>query len=201
MKNNKLKPRIPVFGNLKTLVISALFVAISIVCGKYLAVPGGDFMRFSFENLPILLAGIAYGPIVGLLVGMLADIIGCLLVGYEINILIMLGAVTIGFSGGVLFRVCKRLPLVFRVLITVVASHIVGSVVVKSIAFSWSAVFKIYGMGIFGHLDWISPFGSALAIYIPWRSLNYFIVASLETVLIYALLNNKAVRKQLAVEL
>ena len=48
------------------MVASAFLVAISIVCGKYLAIRGGDVLRFSFENLPILLAGIAFGPLVGL---------------------------------------------------------------------------------------------------------------------------------------
>ena len=85
MKKNSSKAKIAVFGNLKTLVICSLFVAISIVCGKYLAIRGGDILRFSFENLPIILAGIAFGPLAGAVVGVVADLLGCLLVGYAIN--------------------------------------------------------------------------------------------------------------------
>lgn len=201
MQKNRSEVKIKLFGNLKTLVISALFVAISIVCGKYLAIPAGDFMRFSFENLPILLAGIAYGPIIGMLVGVAADLIGCLWVGYDINILITLGAAVIGLCGGLMFRVFKKASLLPRALISVIVTHTLGSVIVKSIAFSWSAVFKIYGTDIFSHSDWIAPFFSSFIVYVAWRTLNYLVVAALESVLIYILLKNKAVRKQLSIRI
>ena len=48
--------------HLQRLVIAGLLAALSILCGKYLAIRGGDVLRFSFENLPILLAGFALGP-------------------------------------------------------------------------------------------------------------------------------------------
>ena len=54
-----------IFKSLTVLVISAFLAAISIVCGKYLAIRGGDVMRFSFENMPILMAGMLFGPVIG----------------------------------------------------------------------------------------------------------------------------------------
>lgn len=76
----KEKNRVKLFGSLQVMTMSAVLVAISIVCGKYLALNFGSVLRFSFENLPIILAGIMFGPVVGALVGGVADLIGALLV-------------------------------------------------------------------------------------------------------------------------
>ncbi|MBP3583660.1 MAG: folate family ECF transporter S component, partial [Clostridia bacterium] len=73
---------------LQLAVALSMLAAISIILGKYLAFGIGNVLRFSFENLPIAFAGIAFGPIAGALVGAVADLIGCLLVGYEINWLV-----------------------------------------------------------------------------------------------------------------
>ena len=60
---------IAIFGNLKVMVCAALLRAISIVLGKYLAVNPTIFLRISFENLPILMAGMFFGPLIGGVVG------------------------------------------------------------------------------------------------------------------------------------
>lgn len=172
--------KVALFGSLKVLTMSALFVALSIICGKYLKIPVGDVMRFSFENLPILMAGMAYGPIVGGTVGIVADLVGCFLVGYAINPLVTLGAAVIGVGGGLLFIVFKKLPLLPRVLLTVVISHVLGSVLIKTA-----------GLAAFYSI----PFYELML----WRLVNYVIVAAMEVFLIYAMLKNKALRRQLMI--
>ena len=87
-------------NNLKLTVILALLCAISIVAGKYLAIRGGDVMRFSLENMPVIFAGMAFGPVAGMLVGVVSDLIGCVLVGYTINPLVTVGAGAIGLVSG-----------------------------------------------------------------------------------------------------
>ena len=86
--------------DLKILCQLAMLIAISIVAGKYLAIGIGEVLRFSLENLPIIFAGIAFGPIAGILVGVAADLIGCLLVGYTINPIVTIGAAVIGGVSG-----------------------------------------------------------------------------------------------------
>ncbi len=61
MKNKTSKKRLS--GNLQLLAVSAFLAALSIICGKYLALSLGNVLRFSFENLPIVLAGVAFGPV------------------------------------------------------------------------------------------------------------------------------------------
>ena len=85
---------------LKITAALAMLAAVSIICGKYLAIRGGDILRFSFEDLPIIFAGISFGPIAGMLVGVVADLVGCVMVGYTVNPIVTLGAAAIGaFSG------------------------------------------------------------------------------------------------------
>ena len=93
--------------HLRILCAAALLAALSIVLGKYLAINVTDSIRFSFENLSILLAGIFLGPLVGGIVGAVADLVGCLMVGYAINPLITLGAV------GVISVIGNALPYEF----------------------------------------------------------------------------------------
>ena len=83
-------------NNLKITVLLAMMVAISILMGKYLAINMGETLRFSLENTPIILSGIAFGPLAGAAVGIVADLVGCLMVGYTINPIVTLGAAVIG---------------------------------------------------------------------------------------------------------
>ena len=164
-------------SNLRLLAVSAFLAALSIVCGKYLALPVGNVLRFSFENLPILLAGMMFGPITGMLVGVVADIIGCIMVAYPINPLVTVGAACIGLFGGLLFRFAKKLPLLWQTCFTVILTHLVASVIVKT-----------YGLAQYYDM----PFH----ILMLWRLLNYVIVGVAEWLLLYTVLKNQALRRR-----
>ena len=174
MKNEASKKRLG--SNLRLLAVSAFLAALSIVCGKYLALPVGNVLRFSFENLPILLAGMMFGPITGALVGIVADVLGCVMVAYTINPLVTLGAACIGLLGGILFRLTKKLPLLWQTCITVILTHLVASVVVKT-------------FGLAAYYD--MPFH----ILLLWRLLNYAVVGVVEWLLLYTILKNQALRR------
>lgn len=174
MKNEASKKRLG--NNLRLLAVSAFLAALSIVCGKYLALPVGNVLRFSFENLPILLAGMMFGPITGALVGIVADVLGCVMVAYTINPLVTLGAACIGLLGGALFRLTKKLPLLWQTCITVILTHLVASVIVKT-------------FGLAAYYD--MPFH----ILLLWRLLNYAVVGVVEWLLLYTILKNQALRR------
>lgn len=175
MENKTSQKRLS--GNLQLLAVSAFLAALSIVCGKYLAFSVGNVLRFSFENLPILLAGMMFGPIVGMTVGVVADLIGCVMVAYPINPIVTLGAACIGLLSGILFRFTKRLPILWQTCITVILTHLVASVVVKTYGLS-----QYYDM----------PFH----ILLLWRLLNYAIVGIAEWLLLYTVLKNRALRRR-----
>ena len=166
---------------LRLMVFAALLSALSIVCGKYLAFNMGEFLRFSFENLPIIFAGIAFGPIVGAAVGVVSDLLGCVLVGYAIIPLITVGAGAIGFISGLFYFLPKpksKLLYIAYFSLTVFLAHFIGSVIIKS-----------FGLSAF--------YDMPLIILMLWRLLNYVIVGSVEGVLLYHLLRNKMLSREI----
>jgi len=176
--STKTLSKVRTFGNLRTLIISALFVALSIVLGKQLSITVGAF-RISFENLPILMAGVFFNPIVAMIVGLCADVIGCLIVGYAINPVITIGAMSIGLISGLVSQYCVKneYSLKLRLILSVGLSHIIGSMIIKSIGLY---VYYHYAVGL-------------LLFRIPL----YIVIGTLEIYILYALLKNKSFNEQL----
>ena len=165
--------------SLKLTVYLALLVAISIIMGKYLAIRGGDIMRFSLENMPIIFAGMAFGPICGVAVGVVGDLVGCLMVGYTINPLVTIGAGAIGLLSGLCARFCNKLGISgpLKTVTAVSVAHILGSVIIKTAGLA--AYYTI-------------PF----SILLLYRFLNYVIVGALDGVIVHVLLKNPAISAQ-----
>lgn len=176
MSKSRVQKRMP----LKILAASSLMVAISIICGKYLAISGGEVLRFSFENLPIMMAGILFGPAAGVAVGVVADLVGCFLVGYTINPLVTLGAAAIGCLAGLVWRSIKTTPFALRIAFAVFVAHLVGSVGIKTFGLAAYYAFPLWQLML-------------------WRLLNYAIVGAVEGTLLYILLKNKMLMKQFSV--
>lgn len=164
------------------MVALAMLVAISIILGKYLALSIGEVLRFSFENLPIIFAGIAFGPISAMLVAVAADLLGCLLVGYAINPLVTVGAAVIGLSSGSVALLLKRFTgakALSVVILSTAAAHILGSVGIKTL-----------GLAVF--------YDMPIPVLMLWRLLNYTIIAVLEILIIYLLLKSRGVKSQIS---
>ncbi len=168
------------FGNLRVLCASALLIALSVVLGKYLAVSTPIF-RFSLENLPILMAGIFFGPIIGGVVGVIADLIGCVVMSFTVNPLITLGAALVGGISGLVPMLLTRGGKPLRapiVCLSVALSHIVGSMTVKTI-----------GLAIFASV----PTDKLL-----WRIPLYLVIGTVECTLLVLLTRNKIFMGQLS---
>ena len=163
-------------SNLKIMVVCAIFSAISIVCGKFLAISIGDTVRISLENLPIILSGVLFGPVVAAFTGLTADIVGCILRGYAINPILTAAAMLIGFLAGIIYNSFEKSNRHFRLVLTVLTCHIIGSVFLKTI----------------GLCVWFNyPFYPTLLA----RTLNYIIVAAAEFIILEILLKNKSFMK------
>ncbi|MCK5812159.1 MAG: folate family ECF transporter S component [Clostridiales bacterium] len=63
----------------RTLVITSLLVSITVILSRFLPIFRNDVIRISIEFLPIALGSIIFGPLIGSLTGLLADIIGATL--------------------------------------------------------------------------------------------------------------------------
>ncbi len=175
-KDFKALGGIRMFSSLKVLLISAMFIAISIVLGKQLSFTMGP-LRLSFENLTVIMSGIMFGPLVGMTVGAVADIVGSIIVGYTINPIITLGAASIGLVSGIVSFYCFTGKPKLNIIMSVIMAHIIGSLIIKSIGLY---VYYTYPLQL-------------ILLRIP----TYIIIGSLECYLIYVLMRNKAFSRQL----
>ena len=163
MKNSKTSVR--------TLVMLALLTAMSIVFARVFTISTG-FVRFNLGSLPVLLAALLFGPGAGFAVGAVADMIGGVLAGYAINPLITLGAGAIGLVAGLAWQKLPGLRTGLRLQISILAGHLVGSVVINSLA-----------LHLFYGYQW-----ALLAARIP----NALVLSVVNTLLVRILLENKA---------
>ncbi len=159
-------------SKIQQLVICAMLMALSIVFGKFLQIPIGNAIRISFEALPVILAGMVFGPIQGLIVGAAADVLGCFLRGYTLIPLITVAAGCVGLIAGLFTKVLKKRNYIF-ILLTELVSHITCSVIIKSVAL-WLA----YGTPL-----------EVLALRLP----IYIGLSAAEAVIILALFKKKVI--------
>lgn len=157
----------------RLLTVLSLLTAMSIVFSRVVSISAG-FVRFNLGSLPVLLAGILFGPAAGFAVGALADAVGGVLAGYAVNPLITLGAGSIGYVAGLVWRshAVGGFKLSLRLACSVLAAHIVGSMVINSLA-----------LHIFYGYAW-----SLLAMRIP----NALALDAANTIILRLLLENRA---------
>ena len=175
-----VKPEIKVFGSTKVLVEAALIVALSIVLGKFCAINIGNSIRIGFGPLPIQMAGIFFGPVIGAAVGLVSDLVGCVLKGYSINPIITLGYTSIGLVSGFVFNYALkgiRKSVIPKIAVSTVAAHIIGSMIITSL-----------GLYLYYHTP-----QEQLMMRVP----IYLITAAIETAIISVLMSNKAFMNEL----
>ena len=162
--------------NIKKLAFAAMLTAMSVVIGIFCKTAlnfADGLFRITFENMPIILAGIIFGPIVGGAVGVASDMLSYLLSGqtYPPNLVVTLGAAVVGILSGVVAKyiIKKRGKLQF--IVAGASAHLVGSVIIKS-------------AGLFVFYNWL----------ILWRIPTYLLIAPLEVIMLILLYKNKAVK-------
>lgn len=171
-----MKKKIFVFGKTKTLVIASLLCVISVLFGKLPAIDLNTVIRISFENLPIIFAGWFLGAPIGALVGIVADLLGCLLKGFAINPIITLGAALVGACAG-LFATLFKKKITLSLIFSTFFAHLIGNVIVKTIGLYW----------------WYAALRPTLIFRLP----TYAIIAALELVILILITKNKQIQKML----
>ena len=177
MKNKETK--IGIFGSIKIMAMAAMLTAMSVVIGifcKSLLNFGGGLFRITFENLPILMSGIMFGPIVGGIVGAAPDIISYLLSNqaYPINLIVTLGATSVGIVSGLFSKYVFKKRGFSRIIFSSAFAHIVGSMIIKPI-------------GLFQFYQWA----------VLWRVPMYLVIAPIEILIICLMYKNRSVKKLL----
>lgn len=162
---------------IKLLTNMAMMIAISVVigmfCKSYLNFVNGLF-RITFENIPIILSGIVFGPIAGGVVGLATDLVSYMLSPQTLppNFIVTLGATVIGVLSGAISRYIVRKKGKLQIITSAGISHIVGSMIIKTIG-----LYQYYG------------------ILVLWRIPLYLVIASIEIILLCMLLKQKSFAK------
>ena len=162
---------------LKRLVLGAMLAAMSVVIGmfcKSFLNFGGGLWRITFENLPIILAGVFLGPITGGLVGIVSDLTSYLLSPqiYPPNLIVTFGAFAVGVTAGLMAKFAIRERGTKQIALSAAAAHVIGSMIIKPI-------------GLFQFYQW------AVLVRIPL----YLVIAPLEILLLCLLWRQKSFRK------
>jgi ECF transporter S component (folate family) len=164
---------------LKKLVLAAMFVAMSVVIGifcKSVLNFGAGLFRVTFENFPIILSGITFGPFIGAATGILSDLVSYLLSGqtYPPNLIVTLGAAMIGFISGLVRKFAIKKHSNAQIILAGSLSHLVGSMIIKPI-------------GLFQFYSWA----------VLWRIPLYLIIAPIEILILCLLFKNGVFRRTL----
>ena len=150
------------------IALIGLLIALTIVASRYLKIEPTPWLRLTFSNAFIMLAGIWLGPIAGALVGGISDLLGCLISGYAPSIPYMIAPITTGVLAGIcapLFRKNKNVFIYGGILagIALITTVLIGS----------------WAMNLY--------YGTPYAILIPQRGLQAILNTVLNTVVVYSL--------------
>lgn len=138
--------------SVRTLTTAAMLTGLSIIIGifcKNFLNFGNGLFRISFENFAIILSGILFGPIVGALVGAAADVLSYVLSTQSLAItpIVTLGAALIGAVSGVVSHYIVKKDGVWRIILSALSAHVVGSMIVKSfglyVYYGWAVLYRI----------------------------------------------------------
>lgn len=120
--------------NTYALTVCALLTALNVILARLLTIIPSEISRFSLEAVPILLAGLLFGPVPGAAVGFAADFIGCLFSPFGYNPIFCLPPILYGLWAGLLRGYVWIKPTVWRVALAVFPAALCGSVLWQSAA-------------------------------------------------------------------
>lgn len=158
-------------------MLGALSVVIGIFCKNFLNFGNGLF-RVTFENFPIILSGILFGPAVGAAVGIVSDMVSYFLStqSFAISPIVTLGAALVGAVSGIVSNYIIKKRGTLRVVISTLAAHVVGSLIVKTFG-----IYTYYSMS----------YGMLLLYRIP----TYAAIIAIESFFLCLIFRHKAFTK------
>ena len=153
----------------RTLTYCAMLAAVQVVLARLIIpMPAAD-TRFSLEAIPIVIAGLLFGPVAGGMVGFSADLVGCLFSGFGYNPLFCLPPILYGAFGGILRYYVNQKPSFLRVLVTYAFPVILGSILWQS--FMLAYVYNSDGEFMLSFLTKLSTRGVQFGICWPVEAL------------------------------
>lgn len=156
----------------KSVVYCAVFAALAVILSRFLGFHVGETMRISIEAVPMVLAGIFFGPIPGALVGFIADFVGCMFSPFGFNPMLIAPPILYGLFGGLFRPLLAGKTNLWTLLLTMLTPVVLGSVLLQSLLMG-----QIYGKGFW--------------YFFSSRSIEYSIKLVVEVIILQVLFGTK----------
>lgn len=134
----------------RRIAVCALLCALNVLFARFFTAMPTAVARFSVEAVPVVLAGYFFGPISGMMVGFIGDMVGCLFSPFGWDPLISLSPMLVGLFGGLLrplVRQARSFRDIWRVALTLLPAKLLGSVYWTSQCLVWLGYSK-KGLGL-----------------------------------------------------
>ncbi len=158
-------------------MLVGISVVIGMVCREFLNLT--STIRITFENLPVIISGILFGPVYGMVCGTCTDLLSSVITGQNINPIITVGALSVGLVSGFVFKLLKKTNIRDSVknVLTCVSAHVVGCLFIKTFGlylyyFSSNSFWYLFGV----------------------RFLVYLFICTVECIMISLILKNKYIK-------
>ena len=161
----------------RTLVSLALLCAMEIVLARFCVIWITNSIKITFEAIPILLAGLLFGPVAGALVGAASDILGAaFLSGLGWMPVLTVTPLLLGLLPGLLRPFLLKKTTLPRVFAVTIPGIILGSMI-------WTTCWlsALYG----------TPLPALLAVRVPL----YCVIGILDTLVVYLLYRSGAFQR------
>ncbi len=158
----------------RMLVALALLSALEVILARFIIPMPAVDMRYSLESVPIIIAGLLFGPLGGMAVGFVGDLVGSFFTGFGYNPLFAVPPVLLGLCTGLLRFLPAKKVCLWRIFVTMVPAFVLGSILWQSYWLS-----AIYGKNTF---VW----------YLSSRSVQFAVISVLDTLIIRGLFASRA---------
>jgi ECF transporter S component (folate family) len=165
-------------NSVKALSYCAMLTALSVVFARLMGLMPNESMRFSIEAVPIFLAGMLFGPVLGGCVGFAADFIGCLFSPFGYNPIFCIPPILYGVAAGLLRPMLRKQVSILRLAIAFLLPVVIGSLLYQSATLAY----MYYKDG---------PFLQGFLYYLTTRSVQFAITLAADVTVIYLLLKSK----------
>lgn len=159
----------------KVIVYGAVFAALAAVLGQLLPIRPIPEMKFTLDKFLLFLSGVFFGPVVGGMIGFVAEFAGGNLFGVGFTPWLCFPAVFYGICGGLFRGFLSRKLTIPRLALSYLIPTVIGAVLVQSVALAWT-----YG-----------PFAEKVWFNLFFRTIQFSVMMVVEVPLIYFLLKSR----------
>ena len=158
----------------KSLAYCAMLTALSVVFARLIGLMPSESSRFSIEAVPIFLAGMLFGPVMGGCVGFAADFVGCLFSPFGFNPIFSIPPILYGVFAGLMRPVLRKKVTILRLTIAFLLPVVLGSILYQSATLAY----MYYKDG---------PFFQGFVYYLSTRSVQFAITLVLDILIVFLL--------------